>query len=114
LDPLDVRKETVATFRDGLDEAGSGRGIPERAANLGDRGVQARVEFDERVVGPQELPQLLARDQLTRPGYQEAEYAGRLLLQGHATAVAVQNPRIEIELERSEARDTTGVDYDHR
>ena len=101
--PLHVGEKAVATLRNGLDEAGSARGIPEGATNLGDRGVQARVEFDERVVRPHEVPQLLARDQLARPAHQEAENAGRLLLKGHAAAVAVQDARIEIELERSKA-----------
>ena len=67
LEPLHVGEKAVATLRNGLDEAGSTRGIPEGATKLGDGGVQAGVEFDERVVRPQELPQLLARDQFARP-----------------------------------------------
>ena len=111
MEPLHVCEKAVATFRNGLDEAGSARGIPERATNLGDGGVQARVEFDERVVRPHELPQLFARDQVAWPAHQEAENAGRLLLKGNAATVAVQNACIEIELERSKAYDTIG-DHD--
>ena len=112
--PLHVREKAVAAFRDGLDEAGSAGGIAEGAPDLGDRGVQARVEFDEGLVRPDELPQFLARDQLARPAHQEAENPGRLLLEGHAAAVAMQDPRVEIELERPETHETTVMGHGHR
>jgi hypothetical protein len=104
----------VAAFRDGFDEAGSAGGIAEGAPDLGDRGVQAGIEFDEGFVCPDELSQFLARDQVARPAHQEAENPGRLLLEGHAAAVTMQDPCIEIELERPETHETTVIDHGHR
>ena len=102
--PVHVGEKAVTTLRNGLDEAWSARGVLEGPTNLGDGGVEARVEFDERVVRPHEVPQLVARDDLRRPAHQEGENAGWLLLQGHTAAVAVKDAPIEIEPECSKAR----------
>ena len=62
---LDRRDEPIAAPGHRFDEPRRRRVLAERLAQAFDRGVEAVIELDERVVGPQLLPQLLTRDHLT-------------------------------------------------
>ena len=78
--------EPIATPRDGLDERRVVRIVAERSAQAFDGGVQAVLEVDERAVGPETLPQLVARDDVAGPLEHQPENLERLLLQTHARA----------------------------
>jgi hypothetical protein len=56
--------ETVSAAGEGFDVARAGSGVSESFAHLVDRGVQAVVEVDEGVGGPEFLLQFFAGDDI--------------------------------------------------
>src|ERR1017187_1771583 len=76
--PLDRSNEPVSTASQLFDIARIGGGISQRLAHLIDRGVEAVVEVDKSVGGPELLLQLFARDHFTRPLQQQGQHLERL------------------------------------
>jgi hypothetical protein len=62
----------------------------QRVTELLDGRVEAVVEVHEGVTRPELLPQLLTRDQLTRPLQQQSQDPERLLLERDLAPVAAQ------------------------
>ncbi len=107
---LDRSNEPVSATGQRFDVARTGSGVSQRLANLVDGRVQAVVEVDERVGGPELLLQLFARDHLARPLQQQSQHLKGLLLQAQLDAALAQFSRAEVQLEDSEARDS-GCDF---
>ena len=84
--------------------------VAERVAQLLDRGVQALVEADVRLVRPEPLSQLIAAHQtagVVEEGGQDLE---RLFLEPNPPAIPSQLVRLEVHFEHSEAdRDRVGA-----
>src|SRR6267378_4322373 len=81
------RDKAVSAAGESLDEARIGRGIAERLANLVYGGIQAVIEIDERIGGPDFLPQVVACNHASGIFQQNAEDLKGLLLQTQASAV---------------------------
>src|ERR1017187_5028346 len=107
--PLDRSNEPVSTASQRFDIARIGGGISQRLAHLIDRCVEAVVEVDKSVGGPELLLQLFARDHFTRPLQQQGQHLERLPLQAQHHAALAQFACAEIELKLPKARDSAVV-----
>ena len=109
---MDRSDKAVSAAGDCLDKTRAGGGISEGLADLVDGGVQAVIEVDESVGGPELLLQLLAGDDLAGAVEQESQDLERLSLEAEPHAILAQFPGGEIELEDSEAGDSGMVGWD--
>ena len=99
---LDLADEAVATLRQRLDIARCIGFVAERLAQFLDRRVQAVVEINERVGGPEALANLLAGDQLAGLLQQDFENLDRLALQLQPDAILTELSALRVELEGAE------------
>jgi hypothetical protein len=82
-------------------------GIAQRIAQPLNRCVDAVVELDDGVVGPQHLAQLFAGHQLARPVQQHDQDSERLLVEANLDPVLAQLGGLNVEFERAEAEDAS-------
>ena len=75
---FDRKDETVAELGEGLDVAGLGGGIVEDGAKLLDRGVEAVLEVDKGVGGPELLVKLIAANDFASVGEENRKDLKRL------------------------------------
>lgn len=75
------RKEAISAPSQGFDEARIGSGIAQYLAEFVNDGVEAVVEVNEGIAGPELLPQFFARHHLARAFEQDKEDLKWLLLQ---------------------------------
>ena len=101
----DRRDETVSAARDCLDKPRTARGIAQNVTQLIDRSVEAVVEIDEGVGGPNLGTKLIPGDNFGRALHQGSENLKRLLLQPEARTRFAQFARFQVELEDPEAQD---------
>ena len=103
---LDGHEEPVAAPRKGLDELGGPCRVAEGLADLADAEVQALLEVDERVAGPDVLTDLAPPHHLAAAAGQEGEHLEGLRRQLDDVAVLTQlaSPRIELEGSKAEDR----------
>src|SRR6185437_7920878 len=104
LDHLDRRDEAVALARDCFKERRSIRRLPQRLSNFTDCSVDAGLDVDEDVFGPQVVDDVAARYELAPPPDQEDQKIHRLASQLDRTA---QTPErigglIELEVPKSQ------------
>ena len=95
--------EPVPELRTRLDEACLRRRIAERAPELAHGGVQAVVEVNKHILGPQSRAEHLAGDQLSRVIEKEREDAERLRLKAKPEPVFAQIAALQIDFEVAEA-----------
>ena len=100
---VNFRDEAVAAAGQGFDVAGSGGGVSEGLADFVDGGVEAVVEVDEGVGGPELLLQLFAGDDFSGALEQQGEDLERLALQAELDSALAQFACAEVEFEDSEA-----------
>lgn len=81
---LNVGEEAVSAARERFDEAGIGGGVAEGFAQLVDRGVEAVIEIDEGVRGPESLAEFFAGDDFAWTFEKSEQDLERLLLQAEA------------------------------
>ena len=86
--------------------------VAEHRPQAFDRRVQPMLEVDERAVGPQPAPELVAGQHFSRPLEQHRQQLERLVLQPEAHAVLPQLSRAEIELESPESESAVGMLFD--
>src|SRR5262249_8484865 len=79
--------------------------VAERRADLGDAEVEAAIEVDERLVLPDGLPELLARDRSSRVLDQRPQHLRGLRLQLDGAAVTRQLEAVGIECKDAETSD---------
>jgi hypothetical protein len=101
----DRRDKAVALRPFRLDESRRRRQIPDRITYLPDRDVEAVVEVDECIVGPELLPELLTGDELTMARYEHPEDLPRLILQADSSPRSPEVTRRRIELERAKSHE---------
>ena len=104
--------EAVSAAGEGFDVTGAGSGISQGFAHLVNGSVEAVVEVDEGVGGPELLLQLFARDDVSGMIEEQSEHLEGLALQAQLDATLAQFSRAEVELEDSETRDLA-VDLGH-
>src|SRR5882757_3473803 len=97
------RDEAVSATRESLDEARTGRGITQRFANLVNGGIQAVVEIDESVGGPDFLTQVIACNYAPGTFEQNAEDLKRLLLETHESAILAELSGRQVHLKDAKA-----------
>ena len=100
---MNFRDEAVAAAGQGFDVAGAGGGISEGLADLVDGGVEAMVEVDEGVGGPEFLLQFFAGDDFSGALEQQGEHLEGLTLQAKLDSALAQFACAEVEFEDSEA-----------
>ena len=81
------------------------RGVAQRFAQLPHRAIEGQIEVDERVGGPEPLPQLLARDDVAGMFQEQLQNLKRLIGQPNLDAAFSQLSRPEIGLEQSKSDD---------
>ena len=106
---MDGRDESVAAPGQGLDETRRIGGIAQRRSDLRDAKVEAAFEVDERAVVPDLLPQIVAGDDLARMSEEDGQNARRLRLQANRHALAAEQTRGGIELEKAEPHSSVHV-----
>jgi hypothetical protein len=94
--------EAVALPRQGLDVSRRARRIAEGFAQLVDRGVQAVVEVDVGVRGPEPQAQVVAGDDVPRPLEEDGQHGEGLAQQPDLDPLSMQLAGGEIGLEDSE------------
>jgi hypothetical protein len=104
LPPLEPGDEAIPPARHGLDEPRLIGFIAEGGAQPLDRRVEAVLEVDERSVGPETLPQFVARDDVAGALEHQAEDFVRLILQADAPRPVAQLAGMAVELERRESK----------
>jgi hypothetical protein len=96
-------KESVATFWKSFDEVGSFCRIAEGFAEFVDGLVEAVVEIDKRVGGPEAAAEFLASDDLAGRFEEHGEDLEGLILETETMPVVAEFTRTQIELIRAEA-----------
>lgn len=91
-------QETVAAAREGFDETGVVGRIAQGLAQLVDGLVQAVIEIDERVGGPEPITQFFASDDLAGIFKQHCQNLYRLLLNLDLDAFFTKFSRAQIQL----------------
>jgi hypothetical protein len=81
------------------------RGVVQNFAKPIHRGVEAVVEVNKRIIGPQPALEFLAGDQFAGALQQRDQYLQGLFLQPDLYALLAKLPRPEINFENSEAKD---------
>jgi len=99
---FDSGKKAVPTSWNGLDESRRLGAVGERQPDLPDAVVQTLIEVDERVVGPDFLPDLFPRQELSGAARQEGEHFHGLRLKLDQPAASAQLAVRRIELETVE------------
>ena len=112
IQPLDRADEAVAAAMQRFHEPWMLGVVAQHRPQALDRRVQPMLEVDERAVGPQPVPELLAGQHFSRPLEQHRQQLERLVLQAEAHAVFPQLTRAEIELESPEPERAVGVLFD--
>ena len=95
--------EAVSAAGKGFDVAWARGGVSEGLADFVDGGVEAVVEIDESVGGPEFLLELFARDDFASAFEKQGENLERLALQAELDAAFAQFAGAEIEFEDSKA-----------
>ena len=103
-DAVNRRDEAVSAAGEGFDEARARCGIAQRLANLVHRGIQAVIEIDEGVGGPDFFAQLVARDHLTGILQQGSENLKRLFQKPDASAVLAQLSGGEVDFKNAKSQ----------
>jgi hypothetical protein len=98
------RDKAVATPWQGFDVLGMLRRVTQYLPKLADRGVQAIVKVDERVVRPQLVPQFLTADQFSATLQEQGEDLKGLDLQSDLLPVLEDLAGLQIDHEVLEAR----------
>src|SRR6185369_1515573 len=96
--------ESIAAARQRFYEPRRFSRIAERLAQALHRSVDAVVEVDDGVAGPELLAKLLAGDEIARMLQKERKHAQRLPLELYLAAVPAQFQGAWVELEVSEAK----------
>jgi hypothetical protein len=102
---LDGGDETVSAAGERLYIAWTGGGIAEGFPYFIDRGIQAVIEVDEGVGGPEALLDLFAGDDFSGSFEEQGEDLEGLSLEAELDAALPQFARAEIEFENSETGD---------
>ena len=97
--------EPVTPPREGLDVTGGLGRVAQGLPQLPHGRVEAVVEVDERVRGPELVPQLLSGHHLARPLQEQGQQAKRLILQTDLQSLPAQLPGREVDLKGPEAED---------
>ena len=92
--PGAVGCEPIPATRDGLDPARIVGGIRQRRSESIDRRVQALLELNERIVGPQPLAQFVPGDHFSRPLDQHRKNPKRLFLKANLDAALAELPAL--------------------
>jgi hypothetical protein len=100
---LESPHESISVTGHGLDEPRRLRIVPERRAELGDTGVQARVEVDESIRSPERAAYLFAVHSLARPPGEKPEDPRRLRLELDLRAALEELVRVRAKLEDVES-----------
>jgi hypothetical protein len=95
--------EAVAALGNGFDKRGPVRGVTQRFSESFDRGIQAGVEINKGVGGPQSGAEFFPSDHLARMFHQLDKYLKRLLLELDPCTVSTQFAGTGIDLKVTEA-----------
>jgi hypothetical protein len=93
--------EAIADTGDGLDVAGRGGRVPEGVAKFLDGLVEAVIEVDKDVGGPEALAEFVAGDDFAGALEEQSQELQRLLRQGEFGPVPAELPGFEIELKEA-------------
>jgi hypothetical protein len=96
-------KESIASPGNGLNKAGAFRVVAQGFTQLANGYAQAVVEFDESVVRPKPLTDLVSSDDLAGPFDKQDQQAKGQILQLYADAVTDQATFLRIEMVGSDA-----------
>src|SRR5438034_2270355 len=97
--------EPVTPAREGLDVTGAFGRVAQGFPQLPYGRVEAVVEVDERVRGPELVPQLLSGHHLARTLQEQGQQAKRLILQTDLASLPAQLSGREVDFEGPEAED---------
>ncbi len=95
---FDRSDKPIPVARQGLDEAGIVRGVAQGLPEPHDGGIQAMVEVNECVIGPEPLSQLLSCNDFASLFQQDGENATGLLLEPDLTALLAEFTGTQINL----------------
>jgi hypothetical protein len=101
---LDGGDKTIAAAWERFDVAGIVRGIAERFTEAHDGGIQAVVEINESVTGPEALLQFLASDHFAAMFEKDGENLAGLFLKFYPNAMFAQFAGAEVEFVRAKAQ----------
>src|SRR5712692_5863588 len=104
-----ARDEPVAQTGQRFHEPGVLGRIPQRAAELVNRGVEAFVELRVRARGPNRLAQFLPRDDVSGLRQEPCQDAKRLVLQLDLYTVTAELARAQVDFERTEPDEAGGL-----
>jgi hypothetical protein len=96
---LDLSKESVSAARQRFNVAGPLGGVAEHLAKTRNCIVQAMVEIDKSIGGPNQRSQLLASDHIAGVLEQSGQDLQRLTLQPQSYPLFAQLPSAEVQLE---------------
>src|SRR6266705_3785162 len=97
--------EPVTPAREGLYVTGGLGRVAQGLPQLPHGRVEAVVEVDERIRGPELVPQLLSGHHLARTLQEQGQQAKRLILQTDPQSLPAQLPGREVYFEGPEAED---------
>jgi hypothetical protein len=109
IDDFDFGEEAVATARDGFDEARAFGGVAECVANFVDGLIEAVIEIDVGVGGPEIFLEVLAGDEFAGMLDEYGEDTEGLFLDSDAQAVFAEFAGAKIEFEDSETELGAGL-----
>jgi uncharacterized protein (DUF1786 family) len=98
--------KAISAAGQGFDVARTRSRVAQSLAQLIDGGVQAVVEIDEGIGGPELLAHLLARNHIAGTLEKQGQHLQRLILKAKLGAVFAQLARGEIKLEEAKAHDS--------
>ena len=98
--PADRHQKAVTPPGDGLNKTRVLRAVSQCVPKPADGGIEAVIEIDKSVGGPQTGPQLVPRDHLAGPFQQQGQNLERLFLQFDSGAVAPKFSRPQDRLRR--------------
>ena len=104
-DAVDGGDEAVSTAGQGFEEARARSEIAQRLANFVHRRIQAVIEIDESIGGPDFFAQVVARDHLTGILQQGSENLKRLFLKPYASAVFAQLSGGQVDFKNAKAQE---------
>jgi hypothetical protein len=100
--------ETVTAPSHGFDEDRSFRRVTERLPQPFHRCVEALIEIDVRVGGPERCPKFFTKDYFPGAPQQERKYLGGLARKAHPPALLEEFSRSRVEFENPEPNHRAG------
>src|SRR5262249_17301762 len=91
------RDKSISAARNGLDPTRALAGVPEHLPKFVNGSIQAPIEIDERVGGPEPLLKLLPGYYLSRPFEQKQQHLKWLLLESEFDALPAQLTAMHLE-----------------